>query len=116
MPNPSLPDNCDLKAILDHVRGQFQYHATQRLNTIRYFFVAYAVFVAAYVNIATRNLINSPYYLQFILSLSAAVITIGFWILDIRNAQLVHINEEGLKEIEKLVSEKFDYQMFTMTN
>jgi hypothetical protein len=105
---PTLPDNQDLKSILEHVRGQFQYHAGQRLNTIRYFFVTYAVFVAAYVGTFTGKALDVPPYTKLILSIMALAVTLSFWALDTRNQQMVHTDEHGLNEIEELVSKNMD--------
>ena len=45
----------------------------------------------------------------------ALAVALGFWGLDVRNQQMVHINERGLDEIEQLVSKKYGYQFFNMT-
>ena len=109
----SLPENQDLKSILEHARGQFQYHAGQRLNGIRYFFIAYAIFVTAYVG--TMGKFYAPDYAQLTLAILAFIVTLGFWGLDVRNVQLVHINEDALKEIEQLVAARYELQKFKMT-
>jgi hypothetical protein len=103
----------DIKSVLEHVRTQFQYHATQRLNTIRYFFVAYAIFVAAYVGLEKAP--GAPLYFPFVLSATALIITLGFWGLDVRNVQLVHVDERALEEIEELVSEQCHFKFFQMS-
>jgi hypothetical protein len=113
--DPKLPDNLDLKSILDHVRGQFQYHAGQRLNAIRYFLVTYAVFVAAYVGTLTGRAADVPSYAKLILSVMALAVTLVFWALDVRNQEMVHTDEQGLEEIEQLVSKKYGFKFFNMT-
>jgi hypothetical protein len=111
----TLPDNHDLKAILEHVRGQFQYHAGQRLNTIRYYFVAYAIFVAAYVGTISGSTQGVPIYVRFVLALTALIVTLAFWGLERRNVQLVETDEKALKEIERLVADKYSFEHFEMT-
>jgi hypothetical protein len=114
---PHLPGEAkdDLRSILEHVRGQFQYHAGQRLNTIRYFFVTYAVFAAAYIGTFAGRGSEVPPSVRGVLSIMALAVTFGFWALDLRNQQMVHIDERGLKEIEQLVSKRYGYKHFNMT-
>ena len=112
MPKPSKPE--EFKLLLDHARGQFQYHAGQRLNTFRYFFVAYAIFVAAYVGTMTGKTVV-PVYVPLILGIMAFLVTLGFWALDARNAEMVHIDEAALKEIEGLVATEYERKQFEMT-
>jgi hypothetical protein len=109
----SLPQKDDVRSILEHVRGQFQYHATQRLNTIRYFFVAYAIFAAAYVSTMTER-VAVPSYVQLTIAFVALVITVGFWMLDWRNVQMIHIDEAALIEIEELVARRYEFEHFEM--
>jgi hypothetical protein len=99
----------DLKSILEHVRSHFQYHAGQRLIAIRYFFLAYAAFVAAYV-----SAVGKPDVPLYALSGVALLLTLAFWGLDVRNVQMVEINEDGLKEIEKLVTDRYHLEKFEM--
>jgi hypothetical protein len=114
-PVPTLPTNQDLKSILDHVRGQFQYHAGQRLNAIRYFLVTYAVFVAAYVGTLTGKAADVPPYAKLVLSVMALAVTLVFWALDTRNQEMVHTDEHGLNEIEQLISKQYGFKFFNMT-
>src|SRR5437868_3699051 len=110
----TLPNSQDLKAILEHVRGQFQYHAGQRLNTIRYYFVAYAIFVAAYVGTFSGSA-QAPAYVRCILAMTAFLVTLAFWGLEIRNAQLVKVDERAVNEIEQLVATQYAFEHFRMT-
>jgi len=99
----------DLKSVLEHVRSHFQYHAGQRLAAIRYFFLAYAAFVAAYV-----SAIGKPDVPLYALSGIALLVTLAFWGLDARNVQMVEIDEDGLKEIEQLVKIRYQFEKFEM--
>jgi hypothetical protein len=56
-----------------------------------------------------------PPYFPFIVSAVAFVIALGFWGLDWRNVQMVHVDERALEEIEQLVSEKFQFKHFEMS-
>lgn len=90
---------------LDHARNMFIYHATQRHNSIRFFFVAVAIFLTGFfvlltndsecLSPATRNLLAT------IQSIAAFVITVCFWRLDERNVALVHSDERLLRFCEQ---------------
>lgn len=107
-----------LTDLLDHARQQFQYHAGQRLASIRYFFATYAVFAAGYLGVFAKET-SAPAQTQLVLSIGALIITMAFWALDIRNAELVEIDEDAMREIEGILSaEKRDGQSlehFTIT-
>jgi hypothetical protein len=103
----------DLKSILEHARGQFQYHAGQRINSIRYFFAAYAIFVVAYAGTFTKS--ENAHYVNAVLCAMALIISLGFWALDARNVQMVEVDERALIELEAIVSSRFQLDAFTMT-
>jgi hypothetical protein len=107
---PAPTDFNDLKGLLEHGRALFIYHAGQRLNTINYFFVAFAIFTTAYVSTFTKET-SSPTMtaaLQTILGLLAFGVTLLFRALDKRNEALVHCDESAQKEIERLIFERYD--------
>jgi hypothetical protein len=113
---PHKPATSDeFKILLDHVRGHFQYHAGQRLTAIRYFFVAYAVFIAGYLGTFSTSA-NPPGYARLVISGMALVVTLAFWILDRRNAEMVEIDERAAFEIENLVAVEFLLDNFRITN
>jgi hypothetical protein len=110
------PLTADFKTVLEHARGQFQYHADQRIRSIQYFFLAYAIFAAAYAG--TFKLENSPpnpHFFNFFLCLMGLIVSLAFWALDRRNVQLVEIDEEALAELEEVISLKFRLASFAMT-
>ena len=113
---PSAPNGFDeLKGLLEHGRALFIYHAGQRLNTINYFFVAFAVFTTGYVSTFTKE-IGTPttVVLQTILGLLALGVTLFFRALDKRNEVLVHRDEYAQKEIERLISERYGLTSFKL--
>ncbi len=119
MPKLELKDDVDLKAVLEHVRSQFQYHARQRLESIRYFFAALAVFSVAYVSAHAGKASasggidsQSAPTVPLVLSLTALLVTLAFWALDYRNAQLVQIDELAVREIERQVAMKYGLVSF----
>jgi hypothetical protein len=98
-----LPKDADLRALLDHARSQFQYHAKQRLDSIRYYFIAYGIFTAAYFN---STVVKRPAY-TFLVAVTAAFITVAFWALDFRNAQMVEIDERSVIELEGAATKEY---------
>jgi hypothetical protein len=110
---PEFPSEPNLvRALLDHARGQFQYHAKQRLDSIRYYFIAYGVFAAAYFNSIGAK---KPIYTVAV-AVTAAFITVSFWILDFRNAQIVEINELAVAELEGQITNKYHFRHFNGVN
>lgn len=115
MPEP-LSQFDQLKGLLEHGRALFIYHAGQRLNTINYFFVAFAIFTTAYVSTFTRE-INSQTLtitLQTILGFLALGVTLFFRALDKRNEVLVHHDEEAQNEIEHLILDRYGLNKFKL--
>jgi hypothetical protein len=108
MAEPGAEPKKDCQVLLEHPRSLFEYHAGQRLNTIQYFFVAYAIFVAAYVSTLTTDKQTIDPKIQFWLSVLATLISLAFFALDLRNAHLVHVDECALKKLEAKVREQYD--------
>jgi len=107
------PLSVDVKTLLEHTRSQFQYHAKQRLDSIRYFFAGLGLVGALVVKMHTDS---DPNLVAVILvTFTALLYTACFWALDFRNAQMVETDEEALKEIEKIVGEKFGLDDFEAT-
>ena len=99
-----------LISLLEHPRSLFIYHAGQRFSTINYFFVAFAIFAAAFVSTFTKDFQDASqlHLLRFGLAIMALLITVIFWMLDKRNQELVHVDELCQHEIEKLIQAKYD--------
>ena len=53
--------------MLTHARSLFEYHAGQRLNSIRYFIVAYSLFFTAYFTVIKSGMSSGFDYLQTVL-------------------------------------------------
>jgi len=93
--------NFDGAALLSHLRSLFEYHAGQRLNSIRYFFVAYSLFATAYFTAQGIEDKTSADFIGIVtLCLVAAIVSGCFWALDRRNSELVEIDELALLELE----------------
>ena len=85
------------------------YWAGQRLTTIRYFLVVYGIFIASRVQLQ-EHLTNQDNELTILLiSFSALMITIAFWILDYRNATLVESAEHAMDVLERALASKLGF-------
>jgi Na+/melibiose symporter-like transporter len=109
----------DQRAILEHARTNFHYHAGQRLQTLRYFFVTYGVLFTAYLSATGVGVIgraHEPYqFAQLIVSITMFIFTLAFWGLDRRNSDLVHIDENAMKELEAIFASRYGLKKFTVT-
>ncbi|MEM6577251.1 MAG: hypothetical protein AAF678_02050 [Pseudomonadota bacterium] len=103
----------DPKPLLDHARTLFVYHATQRLNSIRYFFAIYAVFVAGYIAVFRDTDIDDfkPFAL-FVIAALGAFVTAVYRALDLRNAELVQVDENAMHFMEKYMVDRLDETHF----
>lgn len=134
----------NVKDALEHARNLFIYSAGQRLTSIRYFFAAYAIMAVAYVNVATSDFkavpqdecvesvvakglgiaevladvfVKDPHLVLFALSFLGAFVTLIFFGLDIRNANLVWIEEQPMNQAEQLAQQDLKkITTFNITN
>lgn len=88
------------EAVTNHYSGQFNYHAAQRLTTFRYFVTAFSIFGAAYATLIAKE--PAPLVLP-----AAGVAFVAFFLvlcfarLDKRNEQIIQINEEPIRQIQR---------------
>jgi len=104
-----------LKTGLEHGRTLFLYHAGQRTTSLRFFFIALAVFAAAWGGLlTTTSQIIGTYraVCGLILGTSATIITLCFWRLDRRNRQLVDSSEALIKELESELATSLEIPQF----
>ena len=98
------PTQHDLDVLgLEHARTLFVYHAAQRHTSLRYFFAAVAIFVAAYVGALAADRLPAADGKVISVALGAAliVVTMIFWLLDCRNTFLVECDEALLIAAER---------------
>lgn len=105
----------DLTSLLDHARDNFIYHAGQRLTSIRYYFATYAIFVAAYFGTFVRDA-QIPSYARPGICGVAIIVTLAFWGLDKRNAELVEIDEKAVGEIEDHLAAEHSLKRFRLAH
>lgn len=118
-------DQITIKDALDHARNLFIYNAGQRLNTIRYFFVAYSIMSVAYIQVyrtcADLGKCNAAIGIDihltlFALSFLGAIIALVFFALDIRNSNLVWIEEQAMNEAEQVIAYALGMNSIKITN
>ncbi|MEO1494697.1 MAG: hypothetical protein AAFV19_21330 [Pseudomonadota bacterium] len=106
MSDPKTGDETqpDWYKLLDHSRSMFIYHAGQRLNSTRYFFAIYGVIIGAYISVFKETGINEtkPYALAGI-AVFGFVIALVYFLLDLRNAELVHVDENAMHFVERQI-------------
>lgn len=95
----------------DYAWNWFQYHARQRITAFNLFLVLLGAIVAGYLKCAelaissqaSVDMINSRqiwWFLALAISIFGIMISIAFWFLDIRNAELVNCGRIALKDLE----------------
>lgn len=75
----------------------FSYHAAQRLTTFRFFLIIIGVVIVGYfkcVELEWRGL-------GFLIGLFGVLISIAFWLLEIRNEELVNCGRHALDKLEE---------------
>lgn len=91
----------------------FKYHAEQRLIAFRYFLILFGIFSLAYARIVisaisdrtetAANAIDDYRVLGFIVALVAAFVSVGFWLLEVRNYELMTCGRKALLDFEKKI-------------
>ncbi len=85
------------KLRFEYAWKHFEYHARQRITMFNFFLIVTGIVANAYVRILDDGLLN----LATAISIIGIVISVGFFALDWRNTQLVHMGEAILNELEK---------------
>lgn len=88
-----------VEIISKHYTDLYIYQARQRLDSIRFFFVGYAVFATAVTGLAVAD----HKLAASILSGIAGIVSLIFLRLDYRNAQIVEIDEKPLMGLQKFI-------------
>lgn len=92
----------DMKHLLDHARALFIFHATQRLNSVRYYFAVYVVFFGGYIAVLRDTGIDEGMrqYVLCAIAFSGAAVSWAYYQLDKRNAELVQVDENAMHFLE----------------
>jgi hypothetical protein len=93
--NPSGPPD-RLPDALDYSWKWFSYHADQRLKAFNYYLVIVGVLVVGYLKCLELGL-RWP---AAVIAGFGAIVSLAFWILDIRNTELVNYGRAALEELE----------------
>lgn len=99
--------------LLGHSRSLFIYHAGQRLNSTRYFFAIYGVIFAGYITVLKETGIDQvkPYALAAI-AFFGFFVAVVYYLLDMRNAELVSIDENAMHYVERQILENIDTKQY----
>jgi len=85
----------------------FAYHAGQRQTVFNYFVLLIGGCVAGYS--ATMGQSGAEYtYFRIFLGVVLALASLVFWRLDQRNARLVKVSEEALKDLEAQIAKEIN--------
>lgn len=91
--------------LLNHARSLFIYHAGQRLNSTRYFFAIYGVAFGGYITVLKEKGIDPALQQNALAAIAifGALVALVYFLLDLRNAELVHVDENAMHFIEKQI-------------
>ena len=89
-PPDRLPD------ALDHSWKWFSYHAQQRLTAFNFYLIIVGVLVVGYFKCLEQGWRG----LGFVVTTFGAAISLAFWVLDIRNTELVNCGRHALDTLE----------------
>lgn len=92
----SYSETIAIEHALEYASRYFHSHAEQRLKTLRYFLAYVLLLAAAWYKI----LIDCNYGILFFFSLVSELVTIFFFVLELRNRQLVKIGSLACRELE----------------
>lgn len=76
----------------------FKFNADQRLKAFN-FFVVFSIFANSGVFAAVKN--NSSGFVFFLIGMFVSSLSVIFWLIDWRSADLLNLAKPGLKEYEK---------------
>lgn len=95
LPDVSCKTLCT-KEVLSYCWDWFEYHAGQRVLSFRYFAILMGIFAVGFANGLDRN----SYVFLFCVAIAAALASLAFLYLDIRNEQLVSHGKNALLSLE----------------
>ncbi|MHC4687608.1 MAG: RipA family octameric membrane protein [Planctomycetota bacterium] len=86
-----------LKLRYDYAWKWFEYHANQRVTMFNYFLIITGILSNAYVGLLKEGLLE----IAMALGSLGALTSVGFFLLDWRNKQLVDMGEDVLEKLER---------------
>ena len=107
MPSPDSSSPLGQRDALDYAWKMFQYQASQRMQAFNFFLVLMGGLFVGYAG----ALKEGQHGLAAGISGFAAAVATAFFILDIRNADLVNIARDALKNIETSTSWPNEWQL-----
>ena len=116
-PDTGVPDVKVLMAWLDqkdpltfefltkHYYDLFAYHAAQRLTTFNFFIVSLSFLSNAFALLVTKGSVQFD-IMGSVLAFTAYILILAFGRLDKRNEQIILINEQPLKMVQKVIAQR----------
>jgi hypothetical protein len=85
---------------LTYAWNWFNYHANQRLTAFNYFLIITALLANGYITCTEKGL----YLIQALVGVAGIIISMAFFLLDIRNEQLVDDGRNALWKLESALT------------
>ncbi|MEL6377398.1 MAG: hypothetical protein AAFQ04_09400 [Pseudomonadota bacterium] len=99
----------DWSKLLDHSRSLFVYHAGQRLNSTRYFFAIYGVIFGGYISVLGEEKGGVLWHAALAaIALFGLLVALVYRNLDLRNAELVGVDENAMHFVEMQILNDID--------
>ena len=89
-------------AELDYAWKWFEYHAGQRLTAFHFFLIIVGLIAVAFAQAIDKDI--APF--GAVVALLGVLVSVGFWMLDVRNEELVRGGQHALEKLE----ERFEVQ------
>jgi len=87
-----------LKDALDYAWRSLQYHAGQRMQAFNFFLILMGALFVGYDNAEKAG----SYEHAAVIAAFGVIVAVAFFVLDVRNEELVDVGREALKSIERL--------------
>lgn len=91
------PEDVSATIRFEYAWNWFQYHASQRLTAFNFFLILVGLISVSYVQAVEHGWIG----VGVAIGVLGALVSFGFWALDIRNEELIACGWNALLEIEK---------------
>lgn len=104
----TTPDPPTAKEALDYAWKMFEYQASQRMQAFNFFLVLMGGLFVGYTGASK----DGEHGLAIVIAAFAAFVAVAFFVLDLRNTELVQTAKDALKEIEKDVALPEGWRLF----
>jgi hypothetical protein len=95
-PVPAVPEAISEEAKLNYAWAWFNYHASQRLTAFNFFLVLIGLLLVTYAQAVHNDWVA----VGTAVAALGALVSVGFWALDVRNQELITCGVKALRELE----------------